>query len=472
MLIGRKEEQKRLRDAYESDYSEFVAVYGRRRIGKTFLIRETFNYEFTFAHTGVSKKNTRAQLQEFHSSLKRQGAEKSPVPTTWLEAFDQLSLFLQNSTDKRKVVFIDEMPWMDAPRSGFVTALEHFWNGWASARKDILLIVCGSASSWIINKILKNHGGLHNRVSTRIHLKPFTLLECEMYADYRKLGLSRMQIAEGYMAMGGVPFYWSKLDKSKSLVQNIDALFFSADGEFRHEFEELYASLFNKPEKYLKIIDALGSKKVGLTRDELVKKSGLEDNGQFSQMLEDLSYCGFIRKYCHIGKKVKNAIYQLIDNYTLFYYQFIKDYRNTDENYWMKMLGRPEYAVWCGLAFEKVCLLHARQIKETLGISGILANVYSWYTTATTDNPGAQIDMLIDRADDVVNLCEMKYSKTPYAITAEYQEKLLSKARRFVETTETNKAIHIVMITSNGLKKNQHSDVAQNEVILNDLFRS
>lgn len=471
MLIGRKEEVMRIKEAYVSDYSEFIVIYGRRRIGKTFLVRETFNYQFTFTHTGVSKMNTRYQLQEFHSSLYRQGAEKSPVPTNWLEAFDQLSRFLDNSKDKRKVVFIDEMPWMDAPRSGFVMALEHFWNGWASARKDILLIVCGSASSWIINKILKNHGGLHNRVSVKIHLQPFTLHECELYADYKKLGLNRMQIAEGYMVMGGVPFYWSKFNKTKSLAQNIDTLFFSTDGEFRYEYDELYASIFNKPDKYLKIIEALGTKKIGLTRESIVKISGLKDNGQLSQMLENLIYCGFIRKYCHLDKKKKDGIYQLVDNYTLFYYHFIKDSPNHDDNYWMKMSGRPDYNTWCGLAFERVCFLHSRQIKETLGISGILANIYSWHTNAAENHRGVQIDMLIDRADGVIDVCEIKYSKTPYLITANYREELMNKMQLLIESSSKNKAVHLVLITANGLKSNQYSDIVNNSITLNNLFK-
>ncbi len=470
MLIGRKEEQQRLLEAYESDYSEFVAVYGRRRIGKTFLIRETFDYRFTFSHTGISKKNTRVQLHEFSLSLKRQGADKTPIPQNWHEAFDQLIMFLQKSKDEKKVVFIDEMPWMDAPRSGFIPALEHFWNGWASARRDILLIVCGSASSWIINKILKNRGGLHNRVSTRIYLQPFTLHECEQYSEYKNLGLSRMQIAEGYMVMGGVPFYWSKLHRSKSLVQNIDSLFFTEDGEFRYEYDELFASLFSKPERYLKIIEVLCTRKAGMSREELVRLSGLKDNGQSSQMLENLTYCGFIRKFSHMGKKSKDASYQLIDNYTLFYHRFIKDYNNTDDNYWQKKIGLPEYANWTGLAFERLCLQHLRQIKERLGISGILANVHSWNTPPTEDTSGAQIDLLIDRADGIIDVCEMKYSKLPYSITSDYQENLLEKMHALATISKTRKGIHLVMITSNGIKKNKYSDIINNEVVLDDLF--
>ncbi len=470
MLIGRVEEQERLLNAYHSDKSEFVAVYGRRRVGKTYLVRETFAQKFTFTYTGIANKNTRGQLQAFHTALKAQGDNKSALPANWPEAFAQLAALITQSKAKRQVVFIDEMPWMDAPRSGFISALEHFWNAWADARKDIVLIVCGSASSWIINKILKNKGGLHNRVTTRIHLKPFTLYDCEAFVRNRKITMRRMQMAEAYMIMGGIPFYWSKLEKTKSLSQNIDNLFFASDGEFRYEFNELYASLFNKPEKYLKIIDALASQKKGLTREAIVKRSKLEDNGQLTKMLEELAYCGFIRKYCNIGKKVKHAIYQLVDNYTLFYYHFLKNNPGIDEHYWSKSSGRPDYNTWCGLAFERLCLLHIRQIKKSLGINGILTNVYSWFAPHSDGKPGAQIDLLIDRSDGVVNICEMKYAKTKFAITAKYRKELLNKETRFLETTKTNKAVHWVMITSNGLEKNQYADFVNNSLSLDDLF--
>lgn len=470
MLIGRKIEKEKLLEAYNSEYSEFVAVYGRRRVGKTFLIRETFDYKFTFAHSGASNKNTRTQLDEFYRSLRRHGAAIDSVPKNWLDAFDCLSSFLDKSEDKRKVVFIDEMPWMDTPRSNFVSALEHFWNGWASARKDILLIVCGSASSWIINKIFRNHGGLHNRVSSRIHLNAFSLYECEQYAKALNLGFSRSQIAEAYMIMGGVPFYWSKLKKTRSLAQNIDALFFDEDGEFSHEFDDLYASLFSNPDKYIKIIDALGTRKMGLTREEIIKYAKLDDNGALSQMLDNLAYCGFIRRYTQIGSKKKNSMYQLIDSYTLFYYNFIKNNSNADKGYWSKIIGKPVYNTWCGLAFERLCLLHAQQIKSALGISGILSNVYSWQQKADGDNHGAQIDLLIDRADGVIDVCEMKYNKAAYTITPEYRANLLNKINSFQQATSTKKAIHLVLVTANGLADSPNNDIVNNSVSLNELF--
>ena len=470
MMIGRIDEQRRLREAFESEYSEFVAVYGRRRVGKTFLVREQFHYKFTFQHTGLARKSTREQLQSFQLSLRRQGYTKAPLPGNWIEAFDMLKDLIEWSKDRRKVVFIDEMPWMDAPRSSFLPALENFWNSFASARKDVVLIACGSATSWIVRKLLKNKRGLHNRITYRIHLQPFTLNECEQYAKQRKLGMSRLQLMEGYMALGGIPYYWSLLDKSKSLAQNIDRLFFSKDGELKGEYYELYASLFNHPEKYVAVIETLGKKRSGLSREEIIKEGKLESNGKLSEILEDLENCGFIRKYNMIGMKSKGALYQLIDCYTLFYFRFIQNNNSNDEHFWSKSIGTGEYNSWCGLAFERLCLLHSRQIKTKLGISGTISSEYAWWTDQKEGKRGAQIDLLIDRNDGVINLCEMKYTKVPFQIDANYEANLLNKRARFIEATQTRKAVHITMVSSQGLERNAYADEIQSEVSGGDLF--
>ena len=469
-MIGRIDEQRRLREAFESEYSEFVAVYGRRRVGKTFLVREQFHYKFTFQHTGLARKSTREQLQSFQLSLRRQGYTKAPLPGNWIEAFDMLKDLIEWSKDRRKVVFIDEMPWMDAPRSSFLPALENFWNSFASARKDVVLIACGSATSWIVRKLLKNKRGLHNRITYRIHLQPFTLNECEQYAKQRKLGMSRLQLMEGYMALGGIPYYWSLLDKSKSLAQNIDRLSFSKDGELKGEYYELYASLFNHPEKYVAVIETLGKKRSGLSREEIIKEGELESNGKLSEILEDLENCGFIRKYNMIGMKSKGALYQLIDCYTLFYFRFIQNNNSNDEHFWSKSIGTGEYNSWCGLAFERLCLLHSRQIKTKLGISGIISSEYAWWTDQKDGKRGAQIDLLIDRNDGVINLCEMKYTKVPFQIDASYEANLLNKRARFIEATQTRKAVHITMVSSQGLERNAYADEIQSEVSGGDLF--
>ena len=470
MIIGRKEEQQILRSAVQSENSEFVAVYGRRRVGKTYLIRETFGYKFTFQHTGLAKGNTKEQLFSFAISLRDAGYDDCPIPKSWLEAFSLLSAYLKNSADEKKIVFLDELPWMDTPRSNFISAFEHFWNGWASARKDIVLIICGSATSWIINKVINDHGGLHNRVTKQIALQPFTLKECEMFAQSKGLEMSRYQLAECYMVFGGIPYYWSLLEKGLSLAQNIDKIIFAKNGKLSNEFNQLYASLFKSPEQYIDIVTALGKKKVGMTREEIIAATDKYSNGSLSKVLDELEYCGFIRKYNGFDKKSKQAIYQLIDNYTLFYFKFIQQNENNDEHFWSASIDSAMHRAWSGLAFERLCMAHTQQIKAALGIAGVLSNVYSWRKEADETSDGAQIDLLIDRKDQVINLCEMKYSLSEYIIDAEYEQKLRNKKSVFIDTTNTRKAVHLTMVTTFGIKANAHSGIVQNEITLEDLF--
>ena len=470
MIIGRKEEQQILHSAVQSENSEFVAVYGRRRVGKTYLIRETFGYKFTFQHTGLAKGNTKEQLFSFAISLRDAGYDDCPIPKSWLEAFSLLSTYLKNSTDEKKIVFLDELPWMDTPRSNFISAFEHFWNGWASARKDIVLIICGSATSWIINKVINDHGGLHNRVTKQIALQPFTLKECEMFAQSKGLEMSRYQLAECYMVFGGIPYYWSLLEKGLSLAQNIDKIIFAKNGKLSNEFNQLYASLFKSPEQYIDIVTALGKKKVGMTREEIIAATDKYSNGALSKVLDELEYCGFIRKYNGFDKKSKQAIYQLIDNYTLFYFKFIQQNENNDEHFWSASIDSAMHRAWSGLAFERLCMAHTQQIKAALGIAGVLSNVYSWRKEADEMSDGAQIDLLIDRKDQVINLCEMKYSLSEYAIDAEYEQKLRNKKSAFINATNTRKAVHLTMVTTFGIKANAHSGIVQNEITLEDLF--
>ena len=470
MIIGRKEEQQILHSAAQSENSEFVAVYGRRRVGKTYLIRETFGYKFTFQHTGLAKGNTKEQLFSFAISLRDAGYDDCPIPKSWLEAFSLLSAYLKNSTDEKKIVFLDELPWMDTARSNFISAFEHFWNGWASARKDIVLIICGSATSWIINKVINDHGGLHNRVTKQIALQPFTLKECEMFAQSKGLEMSRYQLAECYMVFGGIPYYWSLLERGLSLAQNIDKTIFAKNGKLSNEFNQLYASLFKSPEQYIDIVTALGKKKAGMTREEIIVATDKYSNGALSKVLDELEYCGFIRKYNGFGKKSKQAIYQLIDNYTLFYFKFIRQNENNDEHFWSASIDSAMHRAWSGLAFERLCMAHMQQIKAALGIAGVLSNVYSWRKEADETSNGVQIDLLIDRKDQVINLCEMKYSLSEYAIDAEYEQKLRNKKSAFINATNTRKAVHLTMVTTFGIKANAHSGIVQNEITLEDLF--
>lgn len=468
-MIGRVKERQELLEAYHSEYSEFVAVYGRRRVGKTFLVRETFNYEFTFEHAGNSHAPLAKQLEAWYISLRNFGWKGDVVPKNWLEAFGMLNDLIKSSRKKKKVVFIDEMPWMDTPRSFFVSALEYFWNNLASARKDVLLIICGSATSWIINKVIKNHGGLHNRITHQIHLQPFTLHECELYMRSMHIDFDRYDIIKGYMVFGGVPYYWSLFKHGRSIDQDIDELIFNPAGKLHSEFYELYDSLFRSPEDYIKVVTILGKKRTGLNRDEIISLGKMSNNGRLSKILQDLEYCGFIRRYQIIGSL--KDVFQLMDNFTLFYFKFIDTNKENDPQFWTHSIDGSTYKAWCGLAFERVCLYHVPQIKTALGIAGVRTKVYAWSATtdSETDKQGAQIDLVIDRADHVVNLCEMKFHDDDYVLTQKDDKNLRNKKSRLSEVLTKRKTIFLTMITPYGLKQNMYSNRIANVITANDL---
>lgn len=467
MLIGRTKEQYILHSLIESSESQFCVVYGRRRVGKTYLIRETFNYQFTFQHTGVARGTYKEQLLAFRDSLRMAGQHKCSTPKNWFEAFDMLKDMLLSAPDGKKLIFIDELPWMDTPKANMIGALEHFWNGWATSRKekDIVLIVCGSATSWITKKLLKDKGGLRGRLTEKIKVNPFTLAECEQYTNSVGLGFVRKDILETYMILGGIPYYWSFLKRGLSISQNIDQLFFTEDAKLKDEFQALYHILFKRPENYLKVIEALTKRKAGLTREEILTISKLQDGGSFTQVLEELEECGFLRKYIAFGKEEQGAVFQLIDNYTLFYYHCIKKNAFSDESYWSHTYLSNTHNAWKGLAFERVCLQHTQQIKLALSIGGIVSNVCSWR------GGDAQIDLLIVRGDNVINVCEMKFSDETYCIDKTYAEKLQKKLSALRVGTSTRHALHITMVTTYGVVHNQYWNCVQSEVTMDDLFR-
>ncbi len=470
MLIGRDAETKKLKEALLSEASEFVAVYGRRRVGKTYLIREVFDNRFAFYHTGVAGIDRAEQIARFVRSLKKHGFTVKRKPSNWFAAFDLLEDGLAKLPEGKKVVFIDELPWMETQKSNFVSALESFWNGWASARRDIVLVVCGSATSWMTDRIVNARGGLHNRLTRRIRLEPFTLAECERFAVAKGMVVTRRQILEYYMAMGGIPYYWNFVRKDRSPAQNIDAMFFAAGGDLRDEYGHLYAPLFRKPRRHIAIVEALATKKVGMTREELLRATGLADNGAFGKALSELSECGFVRRYRVPGKKTHDAVHQLVDNFTLFHHRFLAGLDANESVSWTAMQNTPAVQAWRGLSFERVCLSHAEQIKRKLGISGMLTHQYAWRSTSDVSGEGAQIDLLIERADDAVNICEMKYSSGEYEIDRDESRRMLNRRDRFVRETGLRGAAYLTFVTTCGVAHNAYWNDIQSEVTLDDLF--
>jgi len=471
MIIGRAKELHRLRQALHAEESEFIAVYGRRRIGKTFLIKEAYEYHFAFSHAGLAGGALGLQLEEFSKSLELQGMKPKRKIKHWSDAFFALECGLQKLPADKKVVFLDELPWMDTPKSNFVSALEHFWNSWCTMRKDIVLVVCGSATSWIISKIVKNHGGLHNRLTDQIRLPPFSLAECSQMAMAKGLALSQQQVLDGYMVFGGIPFYWDRLEKGQSVDQNVDRLFFGPDAPFTDEFNQLYASLFKNAAGHVAVVTALASKKIGMTRAELLNHVGIEDGGGLTKTLNELEACGFIRTYAEPRMKVRQGIYQLIDNFTLFYFAFLSNGRNRVAGDWLSRVASPERRAWSGLAFELVCLEHTTEIKRALGISGVRTEEHAWRRRGDEEKEGAQIDLLILRADRAANICEMKYSCEPYAISYEEHRKMTHRRAAFIEDESFRGSAFLTFVTPYGVTHNAYWNDVQSEVTLQDLFQ-
>lgn len=470
-IIGRKHEQDVLMQCLKSKRPEFVVVYGRRRVGKTYLIREFFNKQFSFYTTGLTDEKTKGQLHAFNESLNLYGNKNETLPNDWFDAFKRLKELLESDSvyrdpiNDKRVIFLDELPWMDTARSDFKTALDFFWNSWASAQEDLVLIVCGSATSWIISNLLTGKRGFHNRVTRRIHLAPFSLAECEQLFEYNDVVMTRKQMIESYMVFGGVPHYLNLLDSRLSLAQNINQLCFKPHGELRSEYYNLFHSLFDKPEKHMAILEELAGKKEGLTRAELSQNPKIGGGSVLTKNLRELEECGFIRKFSNITKAEKDALYQLIDPFSLFAIEFIGS-KKLDS--WNEYINSPGYNAWRGDSFEIVCFNHINQIKSALGISGIETNEFAWRSSKS--EKAVQIDLIIDRKDDVINLCEIKYTNDEYALDQDEYGKIQKRLTTFQKESGTKKAIHITMICGNGYKQNKYSGIAQNVITGEELF--
>ena len=470
-MIGRKKEQVILQNCLESPRAEFVVVYGRRRVGKTYLVKEYFNNLFAFYATGLSNAKTKEQIKAFNGSLIEYGIADKKQPKDWYEAFMKLKQLLLDEGVRRdpvsgkKVVFLDELPWMDTARSDFKSALEYFWNSWASSQKDLLLIVCGSATSWIINNLLGDRGGFYNRITRQIHLFPFTLRECEELFRMNDIRMTRQQVIESYMIFGGIPYYLNCFDKRLSLAQNVDELLFKENGQLYYEYDRLLRSLFKHYERHAAIIDAIAHSKSGMKRTEMAKIAKIGDGEPLTKALNELEQSGFIRKYKNYAKEKSGFYFQLVDPFMYFCFKFIKKRKHES---WMSYVNTPGYFSWSGNAFELVCLLHVDQIKNALGISGVETMEYAWRSAKIKN--GAQIDLLIDRKDDVINVCEIKYTLSPYEIDSKYELELKNKLEVFMSETACKKALHLTLISANGLKRNAHSGIVQNEITGEDLF--
>lgn len=471
ILIGRNKEKEILNDALNSNKAEMIAVIGRRRVGKTFLINTVYKDSIIFKVSGVQNAPTEEQIRVFTSQLSLAVRKKLEQPKDWFDAFFLLIQELEPLLgDEKKVLFFDEIPWLASPEDGFIRGLDYFWNSWASMQ-NLGVVVCGSAASWMIQKVVNDTGGLHNRITKYIELKPFTLKETEEYIKSRYLNFTRYQIVELYMALGGIPHYLEEIKAGKSAIQNIDDICFSPTGLLKNEFSRLYPALFKHSTYHIEIIRALATKWKGMTRTEIIAKADVPGGGPVTKALEELQQSGFITSYHPFGKKKKDRLYRLTDEYSLFYLHFMEDKSNEGAGTWNHLSQTQQYKTWSGYAFESICIKHLAQIKKALGISGVYSKTASFFKKGTAKGRGTQIDLLIDRADNVINIVEVKFYNKEFSLTKETAEQLRQKKWTFEDATKTRKLTSIVLMTTFGLKHNMHSlGLVEKVLSLEDLF--
>lgn len=477
-IIGRKAEIEELEGRYGSGHSEFIAVYGRRRIGKTFLIKQVFKERITFQHTGVSpvdkeeeRNQLKTQLESFYYSLLNHGLEGVSMPRTWMEAFFDLEQLLTQIDDgSRQLIFLDELPWMDTPKSGFLPAFESFWNGWCSGKDNMMLVVCGSATSWVLRNITKSRGGLYGRLTDEIKLSPFSLRECEEYFESAGIGLSRYDITQAYMVFGGIPYYLSYFRKGLSLERNVDNILFGRKPRLQDEFNRLFGAIFKNAGDCKKIVRLLASRHSGFTREEIARETGMPFGGGLTNTLKSLEESDFIQKYHPYGESKKTPRYKLVDDFCLFWLKYVEK-NPKDGTFMADNMASDIMSSWNGVAFEEVCWQHIGQIKRALQIGGVKTSLSAWCVKGHDGKEGVQIDMLIFRKDNVVNLCEMKFSSVPFIIDKDEDMRLRKRIEALKASLSPRQTVHLTMITTFGVTSGKHSGIVQKEVTLDDLFQ-
>jgi AAA+ ATPase superfamily predicted ATPase len=473
-IIGRKEEITVLETATTSKEAELIAVFGRRRIGKTYLIRNYYENRIAFELTGMNDATLKDQLQQFSKALQlatKTSLELTPPPS-WVDAFTALEKMLGAlSKKKKRVVFFDEFPWLNSRKSGFLQAFDHFWNTWASRQSHLIVVICGSAASWMIDNIVNAKGGLHNRITRSIRLLPFSLSETKAYLKSLSVHLDHYQVLQLYMALGGVPHYLRKIERGKSATQAINKICFTGTGALHDEFDNLYKSLFEHADNHIKTVRALSKIPKGLTRQEIIDSCKFNSGGGVTDMLNELEQSGFIQAAIPYQKTTREAIYRLTDEFSLFYLRFMDKVKVTGKDMWSRISSMNAYKVWCGMSFEAICLKHIPQIKDALGIGGVHSEESPWRYSGAKGESGAQIDLLIDRADRTISICEMKFYTDEFTIDKSYATELDRKLKVFREQTGTKKSLFLSFVTTYGVKTNEHANrLLQNNLTMDIFF--
>ena len=474
-MIGRKKEKERIEKLLASNRSEFLAITGRRRVGKTFLIDNLLREHYCFSITGIQNGNMTTQLLNFAVKLSEYNGTFQPqVAANWQIAFLQFKAYLMTlDKDKKQVIFLDELPWMDTPKSGLIQMLAHLWNDYLSKESHFILVICGSATSWITKKIINDTGGLHNRVTENIHLYPFTLSETHAFFQSKGLQLTLHDLTKIYMTLGGIPFYLENIRKGESFAVAIERICFSPTGILHNEYNNLFQALFNNADIHQEIVATLAARPYGLTHAEIIQQIGMKQaTGTYQRAIEELLISDFIIENTPFGKKKRGATYKLIDEYSIFYHSFIKPHKKYSPGMWQQLSESQSYKIWAGYAFETLCFKHIDAIKQALGITAVYTEIYNFKVPTSDESEGFQIDLLIDRKDNSINLCEIKFHSAPFTITKDYYRQLIEKRQRFVDFTGTKKQVFLTFITNFGITANAYAqEIVDADIRLEQLLR-
>jgi uncharacterized protein len=474
MIVGRKIEKKRIERLLMADRSAFLAITGRRRVGKTFLIDTLLGPHFCFSMTGIQNGNQTAQLVNFGVKLAEYSGNDRPQQfSDWQTAFLHLKSYLKTlDRTKKHVIFLDELPWIATPKSGFVQFLAHFWNDFLSKEPHFILVICGSATSWISQKIINDPGGLHNRVTEHIHLFPFTIAESREFLLSRGLLFSQQDIAKTYMLLGGIPFYLEKIQRGESVSSAIERLCFAPNGILHNEYSNLFQALFNNPDMHRQIVAALASKQYGMSHEAILSAIGMtQPTGSYNRAIEELIVSDFIVENSPFGKKKRGATFRLVDEFSHFYHRFLSQQKKYTPGIWQQWSESQTFKSWSGYAFETLCLKHIETIKKALGIAAVYTEVGSFLLPSTQDEPGVQIDLILDRKDNCINLCEIKFYSGPYTIDKEEYQRLIAARQCFIDFTKTKKQVFWTFITNHGLVRNTYAaELVDTELVLEDLL--
>ena len=473
MLVGRSYQKQIIDEIMKDNRSSFVAITGRRRVGKTFLVEETMGGQIAFRVTGIQDAPLKMQLANFAKKVfEHANTPFDLVPNNWQEAFALLRQYLQTlSKNKKRVLFFDELPWMNTHKSGFIQLFAHFWNDYLSKEKHFVLVICGSATSWIYKNIQNDKGGFHNRITHRLHLEPFTLGETQAFLASKNFKWTPNAIAELYMILGGIPFYLDRLKKGESVAANIDRLFFGKEAVLANEYDNLYKALFENPHNHEAVVEALAGAQSGMNREELMLASKVQNGGPINRTLDDLVTCGFVSIDNPLGKIRRGSIYRLNDEFSYFYHKFLSHRKASTQKSWLQFSQSQAYKIWSGYAFENLCKKHVQAILKKLGISGIYTETAAYRKTGNSDSKGFQIDLIIDRNDKAINLCECKYLATPMSIDKKYAQWLMERKSLFIQESGTNKLVFTTLITNLPIIENQYChDVVDVALTVGDLF--